>query len=61
MRHCHVVEPTNNETLKQDIASNQHKTKASESLKALPILALCGGAAIKALYTNNSDGGRNHR
>jgi len=60
-RRCHAVEPTNYETLTQDIANNQLRTKASNPPTTLPTLTLCGGAAIKVLYAKKSNGGRNQR
>ncbi len=61
MRRFHAVEPTDNETLKQDVASNQRRSEASgpSTPSPLPVFVFCGGAAIKALYTNNRNGGRN--
>jgi len=45
-RRGHAGEPTNNETLKQDVAGSQQPARASGPPKPLPIpmLALCGGA-----------------
>ena len=60
MRRSHAEEPTNNETLK-NIASNQHKAESNGPTRTPLALPLCGGAAIKALYTNNHHGGRNRR
>lgn len=60
----HVEEPTNNETLKQDIIDNHDKSEqngSSAPSPKLPMPAFCGGAAIKALYTNGRNGGRNTR
>jgi len=56
------VEPTNNETPKQDIARNERETKASGPPIPTPMLVFCGGAAIKALYSkNNQNGGRSQK
>jgi len=61
MRRSHAKEPTNNETLRRDAARNQHRAGASGPPRPLPILAFCGGAAIKAIYTSKQHSGRNQR
>jgi len=63
MGRSHAKEPTNNETLQKDVARNQRKAKANGPPKLLPIpvLTLCGGAMIKAVYTKNSKGDRDRR
>lgn len=67
-RRSHDGEPTNNETLKQDIINDRDKSEAngeangpSAPTSIFPMLAFCGGAAIKALYMNGRSGGRNSR
>lgn len=60
MRHRHVEGPTNNEAHKTSQATYA-KPRAGGPLRTLPIFAMCGGAAIKVLYTSKGSGGRNRR
>jgi len=61
MWRCHVVEPTNYETHKPIASTEKTNEKASGPLQTLPMVALCGGASLKALFQNRADDGWNRR
>lgn len=61
MRRSYAVEPTNYETHKPIASAERINVTASGPPQMLPMLALCGGAALEVLVQNRSNTCRNHR